>query len=428
MRLLSTISITAIVICAALGARAIRWYPTEDVLTVWLYGPPQEAQLYYQLLADYQQQHPQTRLRVENIPARSVAQKLLTGMDAGHAPDLCTLHWTQLPQVASTGQLLALDGLVQRDGIDVEDCYPVGLQAYTYHGTLYGLPLRGSTITCFYNVDLFDRYGVPYPTADWTWEELLEKARQLTIDVDQDGLPDIYGCSPYDIANYVWSAGGEFLRRESGRYVSNLDDPRVFAAVEFYVGLFYRFKVSPPRPGVRTDAPMSTFTFEAGRIAIDIAGPWRIPDYQLLDRFRWNTALFPRGPAGRKTRYAGDGFCIWKGTKQPEEAWDVLKYLVSPQSATKVARLGSDMPPQRSVAHRAFVRPETPWAEEVFVHSMDYDIRLFPQEVWWQDLYRKMLDELDAALAGRTTVAEALAQAHQLTTAYLDRLYAQEDN
>lgn len=57
-------------------------------------------------------------------------------------------------------------------------------------------------------------------------------------------------------------------------------------------------------------------------------------------------------------------------------------------------------------AYPAFY-PETPWEEEVFVRSMDYDVHIFPQELWWEDLYRKMLDELDAALTGRESVEES---------------------
>ena len=75
---------------------------------------------------------------------------------------------------------------------------------------------------------------------------------------------------------------------------------------------------------------MSTFTFEAGRVAMAITGPWRIPDYQFLDRFRWNISLVPKGPAGRQTRYAGTGLSIWKDTPKPEAAWELVKYLVGP--------------------------------------------------------------------------------------------------
>ena len=247
--------IAALAAGALWGLLSIHWYPAEEVLTMWVYGSPQEAELYRNVAAEYRQQHPEVRLRLEVVPGRSVVQKLLTGMDAGHAPDICVVHWRQMSQVASTGQLLPLDDLVRRDQIDTDDYYPVGLQGYTYHDVLYGIPVKGSTITCFYNKDLFDRYGVSYPTDDWTLDDLLAKA--LTIDEDQDGLPDIYGCTPYDIASYVWSMGGDFLRLENGRYVSNLDDPRVAQAVQFYVDLYFKHKVSPPRPGVRSDNAMS---------------------------------------------------------------------------------------------------------------------------------------------------------------------------
>ena len=418
--------VAALAAGALWGVLSIHWYPAEEVLTMWVYGSPQEAELYRHVAAEYRQQHPNVRLRLEVVPGRSVVQKLLTGMDAGHAPDICVLHWRQMPQVASTGQLLPLDDLVRRDQINTGDYYPVGLQAYTYHGTLYGIPVKGSTITCFYNKNLFDRYGISYPTDDWTLDDLLVKAKALTIDEDQDGLPDVYGCTPYDIASYVWSMDGDFLRQENGRYVSNLDDPRVAQAVQFYVDLYFKHKVSPPRPGVRSDNAMSTFTFEAGRIAIGIMGPWMLPTFQLLDRFEWDAALFPQGPAGRQTRYASVGFTIWKGTREPEVAWDVLKHMVSAEATTKMAKLGSDLPPQRSVARNTYPRAATPYEEEVFVRSMDFNVRLFPQELWWEDLYRRMLDELDAALTGRESVAEALAEAHQVTNAYLQRIYAEE--
>lgn len=416
----------AVVLALFVGVRSVDWFPPEEMLTVWVNGSPQEAQLYRRIADQYSRENPEVRFRLEVVPGRNVVQKLLTGMDAGHAPDICVLHWRTMAQVASTGQLLPIDDLVRRDKVDVDDYYPVGLQAYRYNGQLFGLPVKGSTITCFYNKALFDEYGVEYPTSDWTWDEMLEKAQMLTVDIDQDGLNDVYGVSPYDIANYVWSGGGNFLRKENGRFVSNLDDPKVQEAVQFYVDLFFKHRISPPRPGVRSDAPMSTFTFEAGRIAIDISGPWRIPQYQFLDRFEWDTALFPRGPAGRKTRYAGVGFVIWKGSKQPEVAWDLVKHMVGPEATAEMAGIGSDMPPQRSVARRAFVREDTPWAEESFVKSMDYDVHLFPQELWWEDLYRRMLDELDGALSGRESVESALARAHRTTNDYLDRIHANE--
>jgi len=100
--------------------------------------------------------------------------------------------------------------------------------------------------------------------------------------------------------------------------------------------------------------------------------------------------------------------------------------MVGPAATAEMAQLGSDMPPQRSISRRAFIREETPWAEEVFVKSMDYDVHLFAQELWWEDLYRRMLDELDGALTGRESVESALTRAHRTTNTYLNRIYANE--
>jgi multiple sugar transport system substrate-binding protein len=423
------IALAAVVVVGGVsGFRQISWHPPDDVLVMWVRGTPEQTAIYRQSLDDYLAEHDDAHWRMEVIPSRAILQKFLTGVDAGHAPDVVNLHWNQTPQAASTGQLIALDSLLERDHVDPTAFYPIGLQAYRYRDELFGMPIKGATVCGFFNRSLFDKYGVEYPSHDWTWAEMLRKAKLLTVDEDGDGLPDVYGLSPYDIANYVWSGGGHFVRWEQGRWVSNLDDPATIDAVGFFVDLFWKHKVSPPRPGIRTEAPMSTFTFEAGRIAIELAGPWRIPDYQYIDRFDWDTLLFPRGPAGRNTRYAGSALVIWKGTRRPEEAWRLVRHMTGPEATAKMAKIGSDMPPLREVAQNAFANPNTHWNEDVFIEAMEYDVRIFPAELWWDDLFRKMQDELDAALTGRETVEEAMADAHRVTVAYLQRLYASEES
>ena len=85
------------------------------------------------------------------------------------------------------------------------------------------------------------------------------------------------------------------------------------------------------------------------------------------------------------------------------------------------------MPPLRQVAQTAFANPETLWDEDVFIAAMDYDVRIFPAELWWEDFYRKIQDELDAALTGNETVEEAMADAHRVARDYLERVYAGEE-
>ena len=80
-------------VSSVIGIRAVNWFPPEEMLTVWVYGSPQEAQLFRRIADQYRTENPQVRFRLEVVPGRNVVQKLLTGMDAGHAPDICVLHW-----------------------------------------------------------------------------------------------------------------------------------------------------------------------------------------------------------------------------------------------------------------------------------------------------------------------------------------------
>jgi ABC-type glycerol-3-phosphate transport system substrate-binding protein len=82
------------------------------------------------------------------------------------------------------------------------------------HGRIYGLPFgRGTTYThaLFYNADIFDKFGVPYPEDGMTWDEIIGLARQVTGKID-----GIY-YSGLDIGDYALlkiTAGIYFSRSE----------------------------------------------------------------------------------------------------------------------------------------------------------------------------------------------------------------------
>ncbi|CAG7618426.1 ABC transporter substrate-binding protein [Paenibacillus allorhizosphaerae] len=47
-------------------------------------------------------------------------------------------------------------------------------------GKLPGLPFKVNTLGLFYNKDIFDKFGVPYPKDGMTWDEVNETAKKLT--------------------------------------------------------------------------------------------------------------------------------------------------------------------------------------------------------------------------------------------------------
>jgi multiple sugar transport system substrate-binding protein len=74
--------------------------------------------------------------------------------------------------------------------------------------------------------------------------------------------------------------------------------------------------------------------FWEGRVAMVEDGSWALKDILANTPFRVGVAPFPVGPAGRATLATTDGFAISAGTPHPEEAWELLQFLVSEQYFT----------------------------------------------------------------------------------------------
>ena len=64
----------------------------------------------------------------------------------------------------------------------------------------------------FYNKDIFDRAGIPYPDTTWTYDDLRRVGARLTVDSNGDGIPDQWGLS-FDVALYRTRDGALFVRR-----------------------------------------------------------------------------------------------------------------------------------------------------------------------------------------------------------------------
>ena len=47
------------------------------------------------------------------------------------------------------------------------------------NGTYYGVPKDKDTVGLVCNKEMFDAAGVAYPTADWTWDDLVSASEKI---------------------------------------------------------------------------------------------------------------------------------------------------------------------------------------------------------------------------------------------------------
>lgn len=79
-----------------------------------------------------------------------------------------------------------LTDLIKKHNVDLSNIEPSLLDAAKAmgDGKLVGLPVENSTKVVYYNQDMFDHYGVDYPTDGMTWSEFHDLAQKLNQSED----------------------------------------------------------------------------------------------------------------------------------------------------------------------------------------------------------------------------------------------------
>ena len=112
-------------------------------------------------------------------------QKIVTQMAAGKAPDIARIANSFMPTVVNKGQAVDITSYVEKD-LNLEDYFEESLKGANYvDGKYYGLPSGIYYMLMYYNKDLFDAAGLPYPSTDWnssiTFDKTEETAKALTV-------------------------------------------------------------------------------------------------------------------------------------------------------------------------------------------------------------------------------------------------------
>jgi multiple sugar transport system substrate-binding protein len=252
------------------------------------------------------------------------------------------LNTGQFEGLASRGVLMALDDLAARDNFDLGVFWPQAVEGSRYQGTLYGLPRDMSNVILYYNKDLFDAAGVAYPDQDWTWDDFLAAAQQLTIDKDGDGKTDQWGFGLNNIvwvwAGFVWGNGGEILSPD--RTECLLEQPEAVEALNFYYGLQTEHGVSP-LPGDLPEQANAQVWFQSQSVAMGLAGPWFRPVLVNLENpFNWDVAYPPKSPKGERGSVVyTDQWAMWSGTQVADQTWELMKFLTSQESQQRWVEL-----------------------------------------------------------------------------------------
>ena len=352
------------------------------------FGGYEEWKLWQGMKKAFEAENPDIRLKLHYWPG-NYEDKLKLTFAARTAPDIISAQDEPFPAYVARGQFTDLTPYVKASGDFYSPAryFQTALPTFQIDGRQYAIPWDGGQIMIYYNRGLFKRLGVPEPDPNWTLDDFVETCKRLTGDDDGDGRVDHFGFDlsaswMYSFIPFLWDFGGDIIDPEMRKCTVNT--PEGIATLQFLRDLRYRWHVSP-QPGEMGAGTGGSGMFMTGYLGMQITGPWNLPFMRKTD-LDWDVAHMPIGPGGRFTRGTWDALALYSGSKHKDAAWKFIMFATGPQGQRRVARSGRAMPPRKAQSHEeAFLRPDTPQHEEIFLEGMRY-FRTQRMPVTWAEM------------------------------------------
>jgi multiple sugar transport system substrate-binding protein len=416
MALLVVLSVAA---CKAPSAADSPPAPAE--VSFMVFGDPAELAAYEKLVTTFNAAHPEIQVNLSHVPGQNdYRQRLAASFANSSPPDIMLLNYRRFAAFAESGIEPIGPYLEKSTVIQADDFFAPTIEAYTYQGQLWCIPQNISSLVVYYNQDLFDAAGIPYPANHWTWDDFLTTARALTQDTNGDGTIDQYGAGVeanlFRLAPFAWSAGGNIVDNQENPTRLTLDNPVTLAAFQWFVDLQVKEKVVPD--AVAESAEESESRFINGRLGMFFNSRRGTPTYREIETFTWDVVPLPRAGIATTILHT-DAFCMAKITRNKEAAWTFIEYANSPEGQTILAESGRTVPSLISVAESdVFLNPSAPPANNraAFIDTIPsmQGVPIMPN---WVNIEEVAGEEVKRAFYGDATVAEAAQQAQALTEA-----------
>lgn len=203
---------------------------------------------------------------------------------------------------------------------------------------VWALPWGGALgKVLLFRKDLFDEKGIPYPTVDWTWDDMIQAARKIT-----DPARGIYGLlltrgkhESWYWVTFLWSAGGEVMvyNEDTDEWRCVFDSWEAAQALDFYTRLSAEKWIDPEgkvrRGYVDKDAQDATQKWDRGEIGMMMA---YIDEkvFATINPEVTGMVPVPKGPTGKRGGELNSRMMsLFSDIKEPavrDAAWEYMRF------------------------------------------------------------------------------------------------------
>ena len=321
-------------------------------ITYSYWGTPDEAASTQAVLDTYNASQDKIFVELMCIPNEQYTTKLQSMAIAGEMPDCGIMNENGVLAFANAGLLADVSDMYEGKDSKPLDCVTFkneGVTPVAYSGC-------NEILMLYYNKDMFDAAGLPYPPATledaWTWDEFVEVARQLTIDkngkkpADEGFDPDNivqYGCV---VDNWTWqlevwahSNGGRWFSEDGKECLIN--SPEAIEAIQKVADLTLVEHVQPLYLGLADEGIIRSVASRT--VAMATGGAWNMGTCMSSSGINFGIGVLPY--MKEKVTLATSGpQVVFSQSKHLEEAKEFIAWYTQEQNSWNLIETGIWMP------------------------------------------------------------------------------------
>lgn len=340
-----------------------------------------------------------------------------TAIQGGNAPDLFVSLATQRFTMASTKMAMPLDDLIAADpeGQAFVDDFIDGFMLDSYvDGQTYSIPFQRSTMVMFYNKDAFKEVGLDPEAPPANWTEMVEYAQKLTNDKRYGvGIALNSGSAQWAFTGFSLEncTNGVGLMNPNGKEVY-FNTPENIEALQLWLDLQNKYNCMAPGIVQWTDLPTQ---FLAGEVAMIYHTTGNLTNIKNNATFDFGVCFMPAGRQyGAPT--GGGNFYITNGISEERQqaAWKYIKFMCETERAAQWSIDTGYVATRDSCYETELLKdyyasfPQALVAYEQLQYAQPELTTYSAAEMW-----RILNDNIQAAVTGEMTAAEAMEAAQE---------------
>ncbi|MGO9148560.1 MAG: extracellular solute-binding protein [Acidimicrobiales bacterium] len=304
-------------------------------LTWWTMWSGTTLQLLNTMVTQFNKTHPGIHVTETNIPSSATTStaKLLSTIAAGDPPDIFTEWWPEIGSFAADGDIVNMNQYLtgQYAGFEKWE-YPVAVQAASYKGGLYAVPMSLNSWALYYNTPLLAEFGIKSPPKTLAQFDA-DQAKMWTFSgsriVTMGFYPDTDGNG---FQFYTTFFGATNCFNKAGKY--DFESCPGAKAEMNWIASFDKYpyaQVMAEQTALGYVAGGQTDIFTNGKSGFELSGPWvgaqNIPVSNPDLEGRFGVEAFPGIVPKPSTLGQGNFNIIPKGSAHPAQAFEFISWL-----------------------------------------------------------------------------------------------------